>query len=231
MIEAKKKSTGWIWIVGVLLAGTLLLLTRSVWLPLPGIFLVVPDHVEKADCVVPLRGEDYYRIQKAVELMKAGFANHAVISPVSREVRRLYFNNFNLIYDLKTPPEKEVLLRYFAHFGKNAEGIDLTDGEATSTFEEALLTKKLLLKKGYRSFILVTSGYHMRRALMIFNLVFRGSGIKIYHAEGYTPIYHPDEWWRKERDVKEVGEEYVSILFNLFYHFVLKKVNTSFDNP
>ena len=64
---------------------------------------------------------------------------------------------------------------------------------------------------------------------MLFNLVFKGTGIQIYHATAVNELYHPLQWWAKEKDARAVLIEYASMVHNLFYHFVFKKGRTSFD--
>ena len=54
----------------------------------------------------------------------------------------------------------------------------------------------------------------MRQNLLLFKLVFKGSGIKIYHATAETEIYDPPHWWRKARDAKRMIEEYISLFYN-----------------
>lgn len=206
-------------------------LTHKAWLPLPARFLVVKDNAQKADCVVVLGGDLYSRFKKTVDLYDAGYARNIIYSvlPESDEGVSDYLNFERKIMGQKKIPQKELALRTFAYFGKDPAGIRFTDGTVTSTFEEAVAAKKIMLKEGYRSMILVTSDYHMRRALMLFGIVFRGTGIKIYTSTAVNPLYNPSQWWRKEREVKTIAGEYLSIFYNLIYHFILGKHRTSFD--
>ena len=218
-------------IVSILILFAALVLARGFWLPAAASFLTVRDHLAQADCVVPLRGDDYFRFVKAVELVKAGYSQRIVVSTVPEQLYLVYYDTVHLVYGLDHQPQNQFLLNYFEHLGKNAEGIELTPRAATSTFEEAQATREWMLEKGYRSMILVTTPYHMRRARMIFRWVFHGTGITLYHAGSPSPFYDPPHWWRKERDVKYVVDEYLSLFFNVLYHFIFKKGNTAFDTP
>ena len=192
-----------------------LILSYRIWLPLPANFLLVKDDLEKAECIVPLGGDDFFRLRKAVELFNRGYSKNIVVSMVSG---KSYFVRYNLerkISGLGRLSEKEIILKYFEYFGKNSENINFTNFKTTSTFEDAFATKQWMLQKGFRSLILVTTGYHMRRALILFKLVFRGTGIKIYHVTAEAEIYDPEHWWRKPIDVKSMITEYVSLFFNL----------------
>ena len=124
---------------------------------------------------------------------------------------------------------KEFALAAFKYFDIDSENIFVTDFEITSTFEEAVAAKKFLSEKGFKSMILVTSTYHTRRALMLFNFVFRGTGIKIYNSTAENILYRPEAWWRKEKDAENVIREYIAMTQNIIYHFILKKGRTSFD--
>ncbi|MDP2912765.1 MAG: YdcF family protein [Candidatus Omnitrophota bacterium] len=201
------------------------------WLPLPAKFLLVKDNIQKADCIVVLVGDLYLRFKKTVDLYNDGYAKNIVYSviPEHGEYANDYFNFERRVRGLKEISEKELALRTFKYFGKDRGGIYFTDMTVTSTFEEAVAAKKIMLRNGYKSMILVTSAYHMRRALMLFRIVFRGTGIKIYNSTALNTLHDPPRWWLKEQEVKAIAEEYLSIAYNVIYHFILGKNRTSFD--
>ncbi len=216
-------------VVFLILGFGVLALTFRLWLPLPGNFLVIDNPPQKTDCLVVLRGDDYYRIPKAVELLKAGYSNEVVLSLLPKEPYLAYADILHILYELGSIAQKDLVLKYFAYFGKNPEGIHFTDRPATSTFEEALATKDWIKQKGFQSLTLVTNPYHTRRAGLIFGHVFKETGIKIYSVTAPNPFDDPSHWWRKERDVKQVALEYLSLFHNVIYHFLLNKNHSSFD--
>ncbi|MDD5218168.1 MAG: YdcF family protein [Candidatus Omnitrophica bacterium] len=211
----------------------LIIVTVRWWIPYPGLFLVPQDEFGKADCIVILQGDNECRFPKAIELYEQGYAPRILLSPVQEKesLLRDYYNFENRIMGLPDMSSKERASKIFAYFGKDEKDVFYTDREVTSTFDEAAATRHWMLARGYRSFILVSSTYHMRRALMIFRFVFRGTGVRIDHATAANPLLNPARWWTKERDVKGVLMEYVSIVYNVFYHFILGKGITSFDTP
>ena len=206
-------------------------LCYPIWLPCVGTFLLVPDRLEKADCIVLLQADPFLRVAKAAELYEQGYAPKIVFAPSpDREEAFLDYYKFEIrIFDIPILSNPEFMKRAFLHFGKDETGIEMTQDTATSTFDEAVAAKRWMLEKGYRSMLLVSSGYHMRRALMIFRLVFKGTGIRISTVTASNPLQDPPHWWRHERDVKAIFLEYASIGFNLIYHFLLKKGTTGFD--
>ncbi|MDD5292589.1 MAG: YdcF family protein [Candidatus Omnitrophica bacterium] len=206
--------------------------TFPVWLPEIGNFLMVKDNIQNADCIVPLGGYLYSRFPKAVELYNEGYSDKILFSLLPEPQGDLVDEgSLTLrIYGHKEFPRKESALMAFKYFGKGPENIYFTDRTVTSTYEEALATKDFMLKNGLRSLILVTSHYHARRALMLFEAVFKGTGIKIFNCTSGTDSINPVRWWRKESEVKMVLQEYLSMAHNFIYHFMMKKERTAFDS-
>ncbi|MCM8832251.1 MAG: YdcF family protein [Candidatus Omnitrophica bacterium] len=198
---------------------------------LPAKILLLSDNLKKADCIVVLQGDPYFRFKKAVELYNAGYAKNIVVSVTperEKELKQFYDFNYNVL-GIKPPTAKEFTLKAFAHFGKDAQNIYFTDLQISSTYDEAIATKKLVKEKNFKSLILVTSTYHTLRALIIFKLVFKDTDIKIYHCTAQNLLFNPTKWWKKERDVEKILREYIAIIYNIFYHFILGKSKTSFD--
>lgn len=210
---------------------TVLAFTYRAWLPLPGTFLLVKDDVGKADCIVPLGGDESSRYKKAVELYNAGYARMILVSipPDSETEYREFYNFGRKLCGLDDISNKEFALIIFKYFDKNENDISFADMKVTSTFDEAVAAKGYMLGHGLKSLILVTSTYHMRRSLLTFKLVFAGTKTRIYHCTAKSEIYDPRHWWRSERDVKMILNEYLLTAYNLVYHFVLGKGTTSFD--
>lgn len=214
-------------LLSLLIFGAVLFMTHQVWLPVFGTFLLVPDRVQEADCIVTLRGEEYFRVSKAAELYKEGRAPVIIVSVIPKESQP--YDLTRLLSGFDQYNETEVTVKIFEYFGVKKEAVLFTGKETTSTYEEALATKEIMEAKGFRSMLLVTSTYHMRRALWTFHKVFRGTGIEIYPVTGKHVLYEPERWWTRERDVRRLFEEYLSTVFNWVYHFVLKKRSSSFD--
>ncbi|MCM8787199.1 MAG: YdcF family protein [Candidatus Omnitrophica bacterium] len=202
-----------------------------IFLQLPAKILLIKDNLRKADCIVVLQGDTYFRFKKAVQLYNAGYAENIVVSvPQEREEELKQFYNFNYnVLGLTPPSAKDFILKAFAYFGKDEQNIYFTDHKITSTYDEAVATKKFMQEKGFNSLILITSTYCMARSLIIFKLVFKDTGIEIYHCTAKNLLYNPARWWKKERDVEKIFREYIAIVYNIFYHFILNKGKTSFD--
>lgn len=220
-------------VIAVLLlsiVSTGLALTYAAWLPLPGTLLLPKDNIREADCIVPLAGDTYVRFAKAAELYKRGYSKSIVLSIEPDREKRFDDRHFMVrLFLSKDISEKEFTAAALKFFGIEPDDIHFTRQEITSTYEEAVATKEQMISQGLESLILVTSPYHTRRALMIFKRVFKRSGIVIYHSTANDALYDPHHWWKRERDVKKIFEEYVSIVYNFLYHFILGKGRRAFD--
>jgi uncharacterized SAM-binding protein YcdF (DUF218 family) len=106
------------------------------------------NSLQNADAVMVFAG-DSNRIEAGYKLVNEGYANALIISPEIQEKLAEYNKRFNL---------------------RQTANIIIED-DATSTFENALYTKKLIDERGFRNIILVTSDYHMPRSYFIMRLL------------------------------------------------------------
>ncbi len=203
----------------------LLVSSYQAWLPLPAKFLLVEDNIQKVDCVVPLRGDDYWRLGKTAELYKAGYAR-SIIIPVFPERNRKYTEYYNfklLVSGVSDISEKVVTVNALSFFGIGLKDVYFTDLDVYSFYDEAIAVRSFMLKRGMKSMILVSSTYNTRRAFMIFKWVFKGTGIKVYPCTAINEFYDPLHWWRKEADAKIVLYEYISLAYNIIYRFIIHR--------
>jgi len=204
----------------IFLICVLIFATHLFWAPLPARFLLVRDNIHKADAIVVLSGDwEFGREKKAAELYKNGFAD-TIIRIFEKENQAL--SVMSELFNVEVTQE-EAYRRYFESQGAHKEALILGGTVATSTFDELKAAKKIVLKNGFKSIIVVTNNYHMRRSLMTAQWIFRGKGIKIYNATAHSESFPTDRWWLHEEDIKRVTLEWLSIFFYLVYHFALGK--------
>ncbi len=132
--------------------------------PLPW-FIAAPlklsDALRKADAIVVLAGgvgesgkagQGYEeRVNRAVELYKSGYADKLIFSS-------------GYVYVFQEP---EVMKALAVSLGIPPEAI-LLETKAVNTRQNALYTAKILKENGWKRILLVSSPYHMRRALLSF---------------------------------------------------------------
>ena len=89
-------------------------------------------------------------------------------------------------------------------------GIKIIPGAVTSTFDEARAVLQYARVNGLGSLLVVTSGYHTRRARWTYGRVFQNAPIAIYMC-GSPPRHEvrPGQWWLSLGGWREVGGEYL----------------------
>ncbi len=70
----------------------------------------------------------------------------------------------------------------------------ILEKESKSTYENALQVRRLMLERGDKSLLLITSSYHMKRAYAIFDRVMPDD-IVILPYRVSSPNYDEKKWW------------------------------------
>jgi uncharacterized SAM-binding protein YcdF (DUF218 family) len=148
------------------------LLLAGVAILFPQNFLCMDSGAVKADVIVVLGGGPHeQRAERAAELFKENFAPRIIVSGAGDE-----------------PIHRQILIQS----GVPAVAIQIED-KSTTTRENAEFTIKLLRAEKIRSAILVTSWYHSRRALKIFERF--APEIKFYSRPSYF-AFGREDWSR-----------------------------------
>ena len=113
-----------------------------------GKFLVESDKLEKADAIAVFSGDSGARTERAVELLKDGYADYLILSG-------------GKVYDDVTMAE--LMKKHAIKLGVDESKI-LIDNEASTTNENAEFTKDIIEENNFKSVIVVTSDYHTRRS-------------------------------------------------------------------
>jgi uncharacterized SAM-binding protein YcdF (DUF218 family) len=159
------------------------------------------------DAIVVLAGSSTgNRIKEAARLYHEGFANKLVFSGFqiypgthSSTLMKTYAQKLGV-------PENNILT-------KNTD-------EAISTQGESLANLKLLEEQQIKSFILVTSSFHTRRAQLIYerSISLLGYDIKLLVSPAKDPIAPIDSWWNLRTGKKMIFLEYIK---SVAYYFKL----------
>jgi len=140
-----------------------------------------------ADGIVVLTGGPS-RIADAVDLLAAGRGRRLLITGVHPTT--------NLTEIARLVPETHRTL---------ASSIDL-DHEAINTVGNAIETKRWIRERGYRSVIVVTSNYHMPRAMA--ELANQLPGITLIPFPVVTERLRAEPWWSSSTTAKLLFAEY-----------------------
>lgn len=95
----------------------------------------------------------------------------------------------------------ELMERDLTDRGVPASAITVFRHTAGDTIDEAQALRGLVVQKGWRHVIVVTSSYHTRRARYIFSKVFP-TNVQVDVAGARDPDYDPSDWWQHKADLR-----------------------------
>ena len=200
-IRLKKKWFVLSCIVVVLLVG--IVLPYQFWLTRLAMLLILEtDSLQSADAIIILAG-DAERFQYGVSLYESKYAPHIIFTSDLAPL---------LLIDLHIDWEK-ITKNAIKKAGISDESTSFV--RSTSTYDDATHSYQLMQRKGFQSAIIVSSPYHMRRVRMIFNKIYRNSGIELQYSPAENSWFNVEKWWTRERELVAVNNEYVKLAFYL----------------
>lgn len=133
------------------------------------------DGCQKVDAIVAVSGGDTYaRTQAAIDLYQAGWSSRLIFSGAAA--------------DKNGPSNAESMRAYALSRGVPSQAI-ITEEDSETTRENATRTDSLFKDNNINKIILVTSGYHQRRANIEFSKAV-GSGVEIINS----PVSRDNQW-------------------------------------
>lgn len=184
-----------------------------VWPPLAWAaarWLLIDTRPERADALVVLGGSSTYgeRTEYAARLFKEGFAPRVLLTDDGLRGGWSQAEQRNLFFVERAAAALEAA-------GVPAGNVETLEPQTSSTYEEAMLLREQASARGLDSLLVVTSGYHSRRARWTFERVFRDSGVRVSVAAvgpgRQTPA--PYVWWLSPRGWRLVGLEYLKLAY------------------
>jgi uncharacterized SAM-binding protein YcdF (DUF218 family) len=146
---------------------------------------------EKADGIVVLTGGSS-RVSDAIDLLAGGYGKRLLISGV---------HPTNGINDIsRTVPDSQALLDCCA---------DL-DHSAVNTRSNAVETRRWVHERGFHSLIVVTSNYHMPRAIV--EMSHAMPDITLIPFAVVSEKWHDEPWWTSGAAVRLLLSEYVKYI-------------------
>ncbi len=199
-------------IILIFSAYILLLYTPLIWLLAKP--LMINNQPRKSDCIVVFAGgvgesgkpgQGYEeRVERAVELYKQGYADHIIFSS-------------GYAYFFKEP----LIMKALAEsLGVPKEAIILED-KAKDTYQNVMFSKEILDQKKWKSILLVSSPYHMRRAYLVFKKNAKEESVSFVPVLNSLFYSHPAstgvKWQiQKQANFKQINgiiHEYLGILY------------------
>lgn len=175
-------------------------------------FLIVNDPIERADAIVVLSGSSTLieRTHLATEL----FAQH--------HSQRILLTNDNRqggwsSVEQRNPYFYERAKSELTSLGVPDDHIEVIPTPVHSTWEEALVIRDFSKTHQLHTILLVTSGYHSRRALWTFKRVLQAENISVKLDAVDTGIQTPSPsiWWLHLKGWQMVPGEYLKFAYYL----------------
>ena len=188
-----------------------------------GNWLVRNDRPVHADNVVILMGSLHDRVIQAADLYHGHKVNRLVMCQVQMGKDKILDCNGHVINTSIQVRDSLVKL------GIPMDSITILQGNANSTFDEAIMLKEYLrLNSKIDTVILVTSSSHYRRASIVLKSIFNISDInvEVFCNTSIYPDFNKEKWWKDEQSQKIVLLEYMKMVnFFLFERRSLLNAN------
>lgn len=168
-----------------------------------GRYLNIEQKPVKSDVIIVLGGGDGERALEASKLYKAHYAPYVILSNGGTRGRP------------STYAAKQEI-GWLIDDGVPLSAI-IPELQSQSTYGNAVYTKKIMKTHRFKSAIVVSSTYHMRRSQYIFDKVFHHSNIKLIYRGAQTPGYYPTKWWTTDAGWIFTPSEYIKLIG---YHIV-----------
>ena len=174
-----------------------------------GQYLIVEHKAKKADLIVCLAGGDVERPLATVDAYRQGLAPYVFRAreenPDGLDYLKKQVKNYPTSFDLF-----ELVMRGF----DIPDTVILTsDKSVDSTMEEARLVREVMLDRGYKSVIIITSRIHSRRAWLTFKKVLQDDKVEIISLPSHYQLFNPRDWWKNRKYAREVIFEYEKLLY------------------
>ncbi|OGL44441.1 MAG: hypothetical protein A2W05_10680 [Candidatus Schekmanbacteria bacterium RBG_16_38_10] len=172
---------------------------------LPANLLFVNDEITaKSDAIICLSGAEVERVNHCNELFKNGKAEVIVVTGGELDDSTLFYQTSGSLASLSQgwlirhglPQNKIVLLPH-----------------GNSTYGESVAVHNLVKERNYKSLVVVSSAYHMRRVALVFKKTFRGRNIKLKFSSASSLSDGLGHWWTNEGKMITLFEEYIKLSF------------------
>ena len=161
-----------------------------------GDFLVI-DAPQRADVILVLAGETDRRPQRALELLAQGYGKRVILD-VPNDAKLYSFTEI-------------ALAQQYVRDLPQAESLRVCPIIGLSTKDEAKDAEGCLRREGANSVLIVTSDYHTRRALDIFQRVIPGRQYSVAAARNDEQF--GARWWAHRQWAKTFVDEWLRLLW------------------
>ena len=175
-------------------------------------YLIVERHLATADVVVILSGSAEYRkrTKAAAELLKNGNVSRVILTNDGQR------GGWDPI-EQRNPFFVELAVRSLKDEGVDIKDIEVLPGVVGSTYDEGEAVLSAAAQRGYGSIILVTSGYHTRRALWTFERSAERRrlpvNLGVESPEDDRQMSAKLSWWLSRARLRTIGAELPKFIY------------------
>ena len=165
-----------------------------------GNFLIVSDDLKKSVAIVVFSGDNGFRTEVGVELLKKGYGDYLILSG-------------GKVYDDVTMAE--LMKNHAIKLGVDENSIIL-ENKSETTSDNAKFTKKIIEENNFESIILVTSDYHTRRAKATMekaleDVIINGKKVEVFVRPSAEEKF-TTRWWTSGNSVLIIISEYLKLV-------------------
>lgn len=208
IIKDNNHSKGWYKAVGgafgLVIIAIIVVSMTYISLRAMGAYLIITSDLQAANAIIILSGGDETRMKEALHLYNENYARQIILTETGSEVEGYsYLHSFDM----------RILL--LAN-GVPSGNILITEKVVSSTRDEALAVKNLMLTRQISSGIIVTDPYHTRRAYKIFQKEFADTNIQLFIHAVPNSWYTSRTWFLSIRGWQFTLQEYLKLIMDRF---------------
>ncbi len=169
-----------------------------------GAYLIVSSDLQAANAIVVLSGGDESRMNEALQLYNENYARMIILTETGQTAEgysELHSFDMRIVLLSNGVPSGNMLI---------------TDHVVSSTRDEALAVKAIMISQQMKSAIIVTDPYHTRRALNIFKEIIKDTDIQLSIRPVHNSWYNSRTWFLKFDGWKYTILEYLKLLADKF---------------
>jgi uncharacterized SAM-binding protein YcdF (DUF218 family) len=159
---------------------------------------------QSADYVMVLNGGEDSRPFAAAALVKAGWAQRALVGEVAPSAE---------VLDGIMPPYHEINRQVLINRGVAEAHIALLPGAAAATYDEAVVLAAFLEDRPDARVLVVTNDFHTRRSRWVFARVLGDRAGQVSFVSAPSDEFPMDRWWQSPVGFQAIGSEYLKLAF------------------
>lgn len=165
--------------------------------PILARMLVVNEAPEHVDVLITLGG-DSDRELYAAELYNLGIAPKVIMSGGGSAADKMAEKAIK-----KGVRERDIIV----------------ERNSKSTYDNAVNSREIVLRENFKSAIVISSPYHMRRSKMVFNRVFKKTGVKLIYCSTSDSGFNVGGQCNSKNDRRIVKREYTKLVYYWFRYW------------